>query len=217
MNKVLLINEDTLKTFSYINENCQSDELRYAIMVSQTIEIQESLGTNLYDKMLDLVDTDDIYLPANAKYKTLLEKYIQPALVGYSIYRALENFIAKFVSVGLVQNRSEQGNPVDFKLFLHMKTQAKYDADFQANLLRRHLIFKSGLYPEFNNGDLNDGQLPPDTSTPFESPISFASSGYYSMSRGRKGNCWNAMGPLCDGSAFPSWYSGPTNSPGSHS
>jgi len=217
MNKILLISEDTLKTYSYINDNCQTDELRYAILTSQNIEIMESLGTNLYEYMLDLVDTGDIYLSGNTKYKTLLDKYIQPALVGYSLYRALENFIGKFMSVGLVQNRSEQGNPVDFKLFLHMKTQAKYDADFQNNLLRRHLIFKSGLYPQYNNGDLNDGQLPPDTSTPFQSPVAFGSSGYYAMSRGRRGNCWNAMGPLCSDSAFPTFYGHTTNSPGAHS
>ena len=211
MNKVLLISEDTLKTYSYINENVQTDELRYAILTSQNIEIQESLGTNLYDYMLDLVDTGDIFLPQYVVYRNLLDKYIQPALVGYSLHRALENFIAKFMSVGLVQNRSEQGNPVDFKLFLHMKTQAKYDADFQNNLLRRHLIFKSGLYPEYNNGSLNDGQLPPEPSSPFQSPIAFASTGYYATRKGR-GNCWNGMGPLCSGSNFPTWYGHTTNS-----
>lgn len=216
MNKVLLISEDTLKTYSYINDNVQTDELRYAVLTSQNIEIQESLGTNLYDKMLNLVETGDIQLSGNTKYKVLLEKYIQPALIGYSLHRALENFIAKFMSVGLVQNRSEQGNPIDFKLFLHMKTQAKYDADFQANLLRRHLIFKSGLYPEYNNGNLNDGQLPPTPQTPFQSPIAFASTGYYTMSRRGRGNCWNAMGSLCADSPFPTWYGSPTNSPGSH-
>ena len=40
MNNVLLIDEELLKTYSYINENVQSDELRYGIMVSQNIEIQ---------------------------------------------------------------------------------------------------------------------------------------------------------------------------------
>lgn len=213
MNKVLLVSEDVLKTYTYINENCQTDELRYSILTSQNIEIQESLGTNLYHYMLGLVDTGDIFQPQYAVYRNLLDEYIQPALVGYSLHRALENFVAKFMSVGLVQNRSEQGNPVDFKLFLHMKTQAKYDADFQNNLLRRHLIFRSGLYPQYSSGNLGDGQLPPTPSSPFQSPIAFASTGYYAMSRGR-GRCWNAMGSLCSDSPFPTWYGHTTNSPG---
>ena len=214
MNKVLLISEDTLKTYSYINENVQSDELRYAILTSQNIEIQESLGTNLYQYMLDLVDSGDIFLAGYSTYKTLLDVYIQPALTAYSLARALDNFIAKFMSVGLVQNRSEQGNPVDFKLFLHLKSNAKQDADFQNNLLRRHLIFRSGLYPEYNNGNLNDGQLPPIPASPFQSPLTIptTASAWGSNWRYRGGRCFNAMGALCDGSPFPTWYGHTTNS-----
>jgi hypothetical protein len=207
MNNVLLISEELLKTYSYISENVQSDELRYAIMISQNIEIQESLGTNLYQYILKAVDDGTITDPSNSNYKYLLDTYIQPTLVGYALYRSLDNFIAKFMSVGLVQNRSEQGNPIDFKLFLHLKTNAKNDAEFQNNLLRRHLIFKSSLYPEYNNGNLNDGQLPADTSTPFKSPITMPGAGFY---YNRKYGC---NSPLCADSTIPSWYGSPNNSP----
>jgi hypothetical protein len=208
MNNVLLISEELLKTYSYINENVQTDEMRYGIMVSQNIEIQESLGTNLYEYILDAVENGTISSPANANYKHLLDKYIQPTLVAYSLFRCLDNFIAKFMSVGLVQNRSEQGNPIDFKLFLHIKTQAKNDAQFQDNLLRRHLIFRSGLYPEYNNGNLNDGQLPPIPQAPFTSPITLPGTNFY-WNRSKSGWC---NGPLCADSSFPTWYGHSNNS-----
>jgi len=207
MNNVLLISEELLKTYSYINENVQSDELRYAIMVSQNIEIQESLGTNLYQYILKAVDDGSILSPSNANYKYLLDTYIQPSLVGYSLYRAIDNFIAKFMSVGIVQNRSEQGNPIDFKLFLHLKTQAKQDAQFQDNLLRRHLIFKSGNYPEYNNGNLNEGQLPPIPQAPFQSPITLPGTSFYYNRR------YGCNSPLCADSDLPQWYGSPNNSP----
>ena len=60
MNKVLLISEETLKTYTAIQNNVQSDELRFSILQSQQIFLQESLGTNLYEKILRLVDTGDI-------------------------------------------------------------------------------------------------------------------------------------------------------------
>jgi hypothetical protein len=213
MNNILLISEELLKTYSYINENVSSDELRYAILISQNIEVQESLGTNLYQYILDAVDNGTITDPSNANYKHLLDKYIQPALVAYALYRALDNFIAKFMSVGLIQNRSEQGNPIDFKLFLHLKTNAKNDAEFSDNLLRRHLIFKSGEYPLYNNGSLNDGQLPPDTATAFNSPITMPGAGFYYNRKSVNGWC---NGPLCADSNFPSWYAGPSNSGNLH-
>ena len=214
MNNVLLISEELLKTYSYINENVQSDELRYAIMTSQNIETQESLGTNLYQYILNAVEDDSINDPSNANYKHLLDKYIQPALVGYSLYRAIDNFMAKLMSIGTVQNRSEQGNNIDFKLFLHIKTQAKQDAQFLDNLLRRHLIFKSSLYPEYNNGSLNEGQLPPIPQAPFQSPITLPGSGFY---WNRKGVRYGCTSPLCADSPFPQWYGSPNNSPGTHS
>ena len=212
MNNVLLISEELLKTYSYINDNVQSDELRYGIMVSQNIEIQESLGTNLYQHYLDSVDNGTMNDPSNVNYKYLLDKYIQPTLVAYALYRCLDNFIAKFMSVGMVQNRSEMGNSIDFKLFLHLKTQAKQDADFQNNLLRRHLIFRSANYPLYNNGSLNDGQIPAVPASPFQSPITMPAAGFYWNTRGRYG----CNSPLCADSQLPQWYGSPNNSGNLH-
>lgn len=218
MNKVLLISEDTLKTYTAINESVQSDELRFCILQAQQIFLQESLGTNLYNQMLNLVQSGAISSPSNAVYKNLLDTYIQPTLITYSYYLGMTNFYVKWVSVGMVQNRSEQGDKIDHRTFQYLKADAKQQAEFNDNLLRRHLIFKSGLYPEYNNGDLNEGQLPPIPSTPFQSPMTIPTTAYAwgSNWRVRNGSCFNAMGPLCAGSMFPTWYGHSTNSPGAH-
>jgi hypothetical protein len=214
MNKVLLISEDTLKTYTAINDNVQSDELRFCILQAQAIFIQESLGTNLYDKMLDLVETGDIQLSGNTKYKLLLDRYIQPTLITYSYYLGMTNFYVKWVSVGLVKNSSEQGTSIDHRTFQYLKSDAKQQSEFNDNLLRRHLIFNTGLYPEYVSGDLNNGQLPPIPSTPFQSPITLPTSAF-SWKGNRRGN-WCNTG-LCADSPFPTWYGGATNSPGAHS
>ena len=210
MNNIMMISEELLKTYTAINDNVQTDELRYCILTSQNIQIQETLGTNLYNKILDLIRTNDISLVVNSNYKTLLDTYIQPALINYSYYMALDNFMVKFMSVGLVQNRSEQGNAIDFKTFQFLKQNAKDQAEFSDNLLRRHLIFRSGLYPEYNNGNLNDGQLPPETKSAFASNITLPGAGFYWRKKIGTGN-YNAMGPLCGDSPFPTWYGHTTN------
>ena len=206
---VLLISEQKLKDNTPITDNVDSSELRFAIQQSQAIQIQETLGTNLYEKILQLVDTGDINLAGNANYKSLLDNYIQPTLIAYSYYLALDNFWVKFINIGLVQNRSEQGQPVDLKTLQYLKTNANNQAEFQDNLMRRHLIFRSGLYPEYNNGNLNDGQLPPDTNSAFKSPMTLPGNSYYWNSRNPD---FNAMGPLCADSQFPTWYGRANNS-----
>jgi hypothetical protein len=219
MNKVLLISENTLKTYTPINENVQSDELRFCILQSQQIFLQESLGTNLYNQMLDLVGNGTISDPANAVYKNLLDTYIQPMLINYSYYLGIDNFYVKFISVGMVQNRSEQGDKIDHRTFQYLKSNAKQQAEFSDSLLRRHLIFRSGLYPAYTSGSLNSGQLPPIPSTPFQSPMTIPTTGFAWGGKWRvSGNgCFNAMGPLCAGSSFPTWYGHTTNSPGTNS
>ena len=211
MNNIMMISEELLKTYTAINDNVQTDELRYCILTSQNIQIQETLGTNLYNKILNLISTGDISTGANVNYKNLLDTYIQPALINYSYAMALDNFMVKFMSVGLVQNRSEQGNAIDFKTFQYLKSNAKDQAEFSDNLLRRHLIFRSNLYPEYNNGNLNDGQLPPETKTAFAANITLPGNGYYWRKKIGSSN-FNALGPLCCDSEFPTWYGHSTNS-----
>jgi hypothetical protein len=84
-----------------------TQELRFSIQQAQQIFIQESLGTNLYEYILKLVNDGDISLPQYIKYKELLNNFIQPTLISYSYYLALDNFYIKFVNIGLQQNRSE--------------------------------------------------------------------------------------------------------------
>ena len=210
---VLFISESRLKEKTAINENVDSTELRFAIQLAQNIYSQETCGTNLFQKLQELVYTGDIELAGNINYKTLLNQFIQPCLIQYSYMLALDNFFIKFVNIGLVQNRSEQGSPIDIKALQYLKQNAKNQGEFMDNLLRRHLVFKSELYPEYNNGNLNDGQLPPDTDSAFRSSITTPSYGYYASGKSwKKSKNFNAMGALCCGSSFPTWYGHTTNS-----
>jgi hypothetical protein len=204
---VLLISEQKLKDNTPINENVDSSELRFCIQQAQNIQLQESLGTNLLEKLYELVDTGDIELPENENYKELLNKYIQPVVISYSYYLSLDNFWVKFINIGLVQNRSEQGQPIDIKTLQFLKTNAKNQAEFNNELLRRHLIFKSSLYPEYNNGDLNSGELPPQANSAFKSSLTLPGNSYNYRNSWKK----NYNGPLCRDSDYPSWYGKTTN------
>lgn len=211
---VLFISEQKLKDNTPITDNVDSSELRFAIQQSQMIMIQETLGTNLYEYLLQIVDDNTINTDASLfRYKALLDNYIQPTLVAWSYYLALDNFWVKFINIGLVQNRSEQGQPVDLKTLQYLKSNAKNQAEFQDNLMRRHLVFRSGWYPQYFSGNLNDGELPPETDSAFKAPMSLPGAGY-AYSRNSWGRNFNAMGPLCAGNGFPSWYSSANNSPG---
>ena len=209
---VLFISEQKLKDNTPITDNVDSSELRFAIQQAQAIQIQETLGTNLYEYLLTIVDNDTVNTdPALYRYKALLDNYVQPTLIAWSYYLALDNFWVKFINIGLVQNRSEQGTQVDLKTLQYLKSNAQNQAQFQDNLMRRHLVFRSGWYPQYFSGNLNDGQLPPETDSAFKAAMSLPGAGY-AYSRNSWGRNFNALGPLCAGSGFPTWYGRANNS-----
>jgi hypothetical protein len=199
---VLLISEQKLKDNAPIDQNVDSSELRYGIQQAQNIFIQETLGTNLYEKILQLVRDNEIDLPQNANYKELLNNYIVQTLIAFSYYLILDNMFVKIVNVGVQQFRSEQSSPVGIKEFQYLKGQAKDRAEFLDNLMRRHLVFNNAKYPEYAV-QTNLGQLVPEFTGAFKSPITLPSRNYIFGSWGN-----NTLGCGDFGCGIPWWYGG---------
>lgn len=197
---VLLITEQRLKDNTSINENVDSAELRFCISQAQQIFIQESLGTNLYEYILNLVKTGDIEDAGKIKYKELLNNFITPTLISYSYYLALDNFFVKFVNVGLQSFRSEQSQPIGIKEFTYLKNSARDQAQFNDNLLRRHLVFNNSDYPQYTL-TTNNGQLIPEFGGAFKQNITLPSGGRYGI-----GGYGRNVLSSCP---YPWWYGGP--------
>lgn len=196
---VLLISEQKLKDNSAINENVDTSELRFCIQQAQTIFIQESLGTNLYEYILKAVQNGDIDTPSYVDYKELLNNFIQPTLISYAYYLALDNFFVKFVNVGLQSFRSEQSNPIGIKEFTYLKNNSRDQAQFNDNLLRRHLVFNNWKYPQYTLTE-NNGQLLPEFGGAFKSSITLPAGRYLGI-----GGYGASPYSTCQ---YPMWYGG---------
>mgnify|MGYP003291363142 CR=1 FL=1 len=84
-NRVFLISESTLKSETIINDNTGSEYIAPAIETSQDIYLQQLIGTELLDKLYDLITDKSITDAKNANYKTLLDDYI----TNYLKYKVL--------------------------------------------------------------------------------------------------------------------------------
>lgn len=159
MAQVYFISETKLKDYTSISQNVDSGSLRQAIRTAQLINLQETLGTSLYNKLSDLVDSGDISLSGNSNYKTLLDDYVVDVVIQYSLFYALDDFIYKFMNVGLVQGFSEQGSSLDINTFKMIKNGARDRAEWFDNRLREHLFNNDNLYPAYETST-TDGTLP---------------------------------------------------------
>ena len=159
MSQVYFISESKLKSYTNISDNVDSGSLRQAIRTAQLINLQETLGTGLYNKLSDLVDTGEITGSTNSNYKNLLDSYCVDVVIQYSLFYALDDFIFKFMNVGLVQGFSEQGSSLDISTFKMIKNGARDRAEFFDNRLREHLFNNDNLYPAYETST-TDGTLP---------------------------------------------------------
>lgn len=159
MSQIYFISESKLKDYTSISDNVDSGSLRQAIRTAQLINLTETLGNSLYNKLADLVDTGEITGSTNSNYKTLLDDYVVDVVIQYSLFYALDDFIYKFMNVGLVQGSSEQGSALDINTFKMIKNGARDRAEWFDNRLREHLFNNENLYDAYETST-TDGSLP---------------------------------------------------------
>ena len=150
MTNILLISEDTLKTHSVLNKNIWADNLAPVIKATQDVDLQQILGSCLYKKLLELVETGDIKKQEYAIYKTLLDEHI----LNYLIYQTLVNLIpeisTKITNMGLVTTSDEHVQNVSQAEREIVVGQYQKYADAYCKMLQGFLKENRNNIPELN-------------------------------------------------------------------
>ena len=150
MAKAYLISVKTLKTWSVLNNNVDEMYIIPAIDYAQDAGLQPIIGTQLYDKLVDLVYTGYISTVSDYnEYKVLLEEYITPYLLNKVTADIQLPLHFKFRNQGVVQQTSENTyNPSLHDLqFLIQDYENK--AAFYANRLSDYLCANRDKFPEY--------------------------------------------------------------------
>jgi len=180
MQNTLLISEAKLKRFTDINNALDVDLISSVIREAQIVHITRLLGTKLYDKIISDVDNDTL----SGNYKTLVDDYIQDALLYWSYYESLETIYLRPRNAGLVVPQGGENNAAaDIALYDKKRQSVKNKAEYFSERLVDYMAFNEAAYPEYNQ-NVND-DIYPDTSTQYKSPIVF---------RNEIPNVVNAMG-----------------------
>jgi len=168
MENTLLISEAKLKRFTDINNNLDVDLISSVIREAQIIHITRLLGSKLYDKIISEVDAGTI----SGNYKSLLDDYIQDALIYWSYYESLETIYLRPRNAGLIKPTGGENNiDADIALYDKKRQSIKNKAEYFSERLVDHLCYNNSLYPEYGQ-EVND-DVYPDMGTQFKSPIVF--------------------------------------------
>ena len=150
MTNILLVSEDTLKTYSHLNDNVWGKSLTPAIITAQDIYLQKFLGSCLYKKVLELVKSGEIRNKNYAMYKELLDNYIANFLIYQTLANLIPEISTKITNMGLVTSNDEHvQNVTQGERDLVMGQYQKY-ADAYCKMMQDFLKENRDSFPELN-------------------------------------------------------------------
>ena len=150
MTNILLISEDTLKTYSHLNDNVWGKSLTPAIITAQDIYLQKFLGSCLYKKVLELVKSGEIRNENYVMYKELLDNYIANFLIYQTLANLIPEISTKITNMGLVTSNDEHvQNVTQGERDLVMGQYQKY-ADAYCKMMQDFLKENRDSFPELD-------------------------------------------------------------------
>ncbi len=155
MRNVLLISEDTVKTYSGLNDNIWGKSLLPAIREAQEIGLQGIIGSCLYQSLCSKVEDGSIVSQENIQYKTLLDEYIS----YYMVYQVINDLIpvigVKLANIGVVISNDEHIQNLTEDERNRIDTYYQYRADFYCKRMQQWLLENKELFPELNECSCN--------------------------------------------------------------
>lgn len=148
-NKVLLISESTIKSNSIIADNCDGMYLTPVIQLAQDQRLQPLIGTPLYDKLRELIATNQIEQEHNIRYKELLDDYIEPFLLWAVTSEIQIPIHWKIRNAGIVLNNDQHFESSYMNNDHYLKEYFADKMNFYGFRLSDYLIANSNDYPEY--------------------------------------------------------------------
>ena len=162
MATALFINRTDLVKNSILDGNVDTDKFIQFIKVAQQIDIQNLLGTDLYNK----ISADIVAGNLAGNYLTLTNSYIQPCLIWFAQMNYIPFAAYKITGKGVLKGTSEQSETVNKNEVDYLVAKAREYANYYSTRLVDYLSFHNDLFPEYNSN--SDEDIFPDTDTTYK-------------------------------------------------
>ena len=161
MATALFISRTDLVKNSIIDGNVDVDKYLQFIKVSQQIDIQNLLGTDLYNK----ISSDIIADTLTGDYLTLVNSYVQPPLIWFAQMNYIPFAAYSIKNGGVFKGNSENAETVSKNEVDYLVSKAREYANYYSTRLVDYLCFNNDKFPEYRSNTNED--ISPDTDTTF--------------------------------------------------
>ena len=158
---VLFISEEKLKDSTAINLNVDPNLLLPYVRQAQKLYVEPKLGTQLTDKLKDLITAGTIGDVGNEAYKTLLDDYIGDMLPNWAFYHAVPFLRFKIENGNIYSKTSETGNALSTEESQSLREEVSNTAQYYTERLIDYICNNTSSFPEYNTNtgaDVNPDQ-----------------------------------------------------------
>ena len=155
MATVLFINRTDLVRNSILDGNVDTDKFIFFIKTAQEIHIQNYLSTQMYDALTAAI-VAGIDLPANARWKTLLDEYVVPMLIWFTQVDYIPFASYQIRNGGMFKHRSENADTVSKDEVDYLVEKARTNAEWYSRRFIDFMAFNQTLYPEYTSNSNDD-------------------------------------------------------------
>ena len=162
MATTLFINRTDLIRNSIMDGNVDTDKFIQFIKIAQEIDVQQIMGTKMYDGLTAAIPNID--QPANARWKTVLDDYIAPMLIWYAQSNYMPFAAYQIKNGGVFKHTSENAQSVDKNEIDFLVEKARTNAEWYSRRFIDFMSFNQTTYPEYTS-NINDDIYPSNDAT----------------------------------------------------
>ena len=153
MAQALFVTREDIVKYTAMNGNVDTDKFIQFVKIAQDIDIQNYLGTKLFNKINDDIVAGTLVSP----YTTLLSTYIKPMVIHFAMVQYLPFAAYTIANKGVYKHNSENStnaekNEIDFLI-----EKERNIAEHYANRFIDYMTYNQASFPEYNlnsNGDM---------------------------------------------------------------
>lgn len=154
-NKVLFLSVDYLRDNTVINGNVDSELLEPYILMAQNIHVEPILGSKLYSEIVTNIAS------LSVDNKQLMDDYIQPALIQWSLYESLPFINYRLTNKAISTKSSDNSDPIELNELHYLRTAVRDAAEYLSERVTVYLKANPSKYPKYlENGDSCDDIFP---------------------------------------------------------
>ena len=145
-NYILFISENKLKDSTALGGNVDNEFILPYLKVAQKKYIETKLGTDLFVKLQNDISGSSL----SGVYQTLVDDYIQDALVHWAFYECLPFLRVRVSNNGIGVKTSENLESMSQEDMHTLREEIRNTAEFYTERLVDYIRHNTSSYPEYN-------------------------------------------------------------------